>query len=266
LGLDITRPYKHLFYFDSRKVKCEGLIKDIFVTLAQISLETMIMDVFVADIPPKFGMLLSRSWDTKIKGTLQRDMSYATVPIFDQDRILYREVHLKYMVSSKDKPNNHPIYSIEIGIGSSIFYNDLCLEENDQIVSKDRKKESVLEQKNKEDEGVWNMDFDGEFSKEGARAGVWIISPDTSSKLCSYKLAFDCTNNMDEYEALISGLVVLKDLKAKKISMHGDFELIINQIKGTYQTKHPRMRNYKNLVLDLLEDFPEYNISLVPWE
>ena len=48
--------------------------------------------------------------------------------------------------------------------------------------------------------------------------------------------------------------------------MHGDFELIINQIKGTYQTKHPRMREYKNLALDLLEYFSEYNISVVPQE
>ena len=40
------------------------------------------MDVFVADVPPKFGMLLSRSWASKLKGTLQMDMSYATIPIF----------------------------------------------------------------------------------------------------------------------------------------------------------------------------------------
>jgi hypothetical protein len=98
----------------------------------------MVMDVVVADIPPKFGMLLSRSWDAKLKGTLQMDMSYATVPVFGQDKRLYREVLLKYMVSSKDKPNNHPIYSIDTDIGSTIFYNDLCLEEDDQNVSKDQ--------------------------------------------------------------------------------------------------------------------------------
>jgi hypothetical protein len=33
LGLDITRPYKDLFSFDSRKVKCLGLIKDMVVFL-----------------------------------------------------------------------------------------------------------------------------------------------------------------------------------------------------------------------------------------
>jgi hypothetical protein len=48
----------------------------------------MIMDVVVANIPPKFGMLLSRSWAAKIEGTLQMDMSYAIVPVFGQDKRL----------------------------------------------------------------------------------------------------------------------------------------------------------------------------------
>ena len=33
LNLDITRPYKDLFSFDSSQVKCLGLIKDLCVTL-----------------------------------------------------------------------------------------------------------------------------------------------------------------------------------------------------------------------------------------
>jgi len=33
LGLDVTRPYHDLFSFDSRKVKCLGLIKDLAITL-----------------------------------------------------------------------------------------------------------------------------------------------------------------------------------------------------------------------------------------
>ena len=34
LGLEITRPYKYLFSFDSKKVKCLGIIKYLVVTLA----------------------------------------------------------------------------------------------------------------------------------------------------------------------------------------------------------------------------------------
>ena len=89
----------------------------------------MVMDVVVADIHPKFGMLLSISWDAKLKGTLQMDMSYATISVFGQGRRFYREVLLMYMVSKKSQPNNHPIYSVENEIGSSIFFNDLSFEE-----------------------------------------------------------------------------------------------------------------------------------------
>ena len=35
LNLDITRPYKDLFSFDSSQVKCLGLIKDLCVSLVQ---------------------------------------------------------------------------------------------------------------------------------------------------------------------------------------------------------------------------------------
>ena len=82
LGLDITRPYKDLFSFDSRKVKCLGLIKDLVVSLSQIPSKNLIMDVVVVDIPPKYDMLLSRSWGANLGGSLQLDMTYATIPIF----------------------------------------------------------------------------------------------------------------------------------------------------------------------------------------
>ena len=59
LGLDITRPYKDLYCFDSKKVKCLGLIKDLVISLTQIPAKSLIMDVIVDDIPVKFGMLLS---------------------------------------------------------------------------------------------------------------------------------------------------------------------------------------------------------------
>jgi hypothetical protein len=51
---------------------------------------------------------------------------------------------------------------------------------------------------------------------------------------------------------------------AKIIVVHGDSKLIINYIKGIYQVKHPRMRAYINIVLDILEQFLEYNLSVNP--
>ena len=66
LGLEITRPYKYLYSFDSRRVKFLVLIKYFCVNLSQIPTKNLVMDVVVADIPQKYGMLLSRSWGAKI--------------------------------------------------------------------------------------------------------------------------------------------------------------------------------------------------------
>ena len=79
------------------------------------------------------------------------------------------------------------------------------------------------------EERFWNLDFDGAVSKEGVGAGVWIIGPNHFSKTLSVKLYFDCTNNMADYEAFIIGLHILKDLEAKKVSIHGDSKLIIQR-------------------------------------
>ena len=125
LGLDITRPYKDLYSFDSKEVKCLGLIKDLVVSLHQMLEKNLVMDVVVADVPPKFGMLLSRSWATKLQGTLQMDLSYVTIPVFGTLRRLYRENRLAYMISNGENPENHPIYSIDIDMGSSILFNEV---------------------------------------------------------------------------------------------------------------------------------------------
>lgn len=60
-NLDITVPYKELFSLDSSQVKCLDLIKDLCVLLVQYPTKTILMDIVVADIPPKYGMLLPRS-------------------------------------------------------------------------------------------------------------------------------------------------------------------------------------------------------------
>ena len=125
LGLEVTRPYRDIFSFDSNKVRCLRLIKYLVVSLAQIPAKNLVMDVVVADIPPNFGMLLSRSWETKLKGTFQMDMSYATILVFGTQRRIFMEQRLSYMVTSAERPNNHPIYALDTELGSSIFFTEV---------------------------------------------------------------------------------------------------------------------------------------------
>jgi hypothetical protein len=70
LGLEITKTYHDLYYFDSRKVKYLGVIKYLIVTLFQLPMKSVIMDIVVVDVLPKFGILLSRSWIKRLGGTL----------------------------------------------------------------------------------------------------------------------------------------------------------------------------------------------------
>jgi hypothetical protein len=177
--LDITRPYKDIFSFDSRKVKCLSLIKDLVLSMSQIPSKNLVMDVVVVDIPPKFGILFFRSWAIKLKGTLQMDMLYATIPVFGQERRLYKEVFLKYMVSRKTQPNKHPIYYVDTEIGSSIFYNDLSFKEEESAAimtiedKAGRQAKECADTRNRTENKMWNMSFDGAVSKEGVM--VWCM-------------------------------------------------------------------------------------------
>ena len=91
-------------------------------SLSQIPAKKMVMDVVVADIPPKFGILLSRYWESKLKGSLQMYISYSTILVFGVQRRIFREQRLAYMVTSAEMTNNHPIYALDTEMGSSIFF------------------------------------------------------------------------------------------------------------------------------------------------
>jgi hypothetical protein len=58
LGLEITKTYHDLYSFDSRKVQCLGVIKDLVVTFFQLPMKSVVMDIMVDNVPPKFGMFL----------------------------------------------------------------------------------------------------------------------------------------------------------------------------------------------------------------
>ena len=109
------------------------------------------------------------------------------------------------------------------------------------------------------------MYLDGSVSKASAGACVYIIPPIKDTKAYSYKLIFECSNNVAEYEALLLGLRALKDLGAKKFQIFGDLELVVNQVNDIYQTKHPRMRSYRNEVWDMFKNFfTEHIVQVIP--
>jgi len=122
LGLEITKTYHDLYSFDSRRVQSLGVIKDLVVTLFKFPMKSVVMDIMVVDVPPKFGMLLLRLWIKILGGMLHMDLTYATIPVFGGDhRKLYREARLDYIISDEADPTNHPLFSLDTDLGSRLL-------------------------------------------------------------------------------------------------------------------------------------------------
>lgn len=68
----------------------------------------------------------------------------------------------------------------------------------------------------KEGGGIWLMHVDGAQSRIGVGARIVLMSLEGSIKTFSYKLKFDCTNNIAKYESFCLGLELARDMGTKK--------------------------------------------------
>lgn len=129
------------------------------------------MDIVVADIPPRFGMLLSRSWIKRLGGTLKMDLTYANVLVFGgEQRRLYREAQLAYIISDRKYPTNH-LYARTTGVGSSILHmDDFALPTKSFQILK-----PAENQINHEGSNVWIMFFMSEVPKKVLVQGLFLF-------------------------------------------------------------------------------------------
>ena len=101
----------------------------------------------------------------------------------------------------------------------------------------------------------WTLYFDGASNALGNGIDVVLISLEGFHTPFTARLYFSCTNNMAEYGACIFGLKDAIDLGIKSLIVFGDSALVISQIKGEWDTKHPNLVPYKEHVLTLLPHF-----------
>lgn len=96
--------------------------------------------------------------------------------------------------------------------------------------------------------GRWSLYFDGSKMYEGSGAGVVLISP-SGDKMCYVlQIHFTCTNNVAEYEALLHGLRVAKEMGVSRIMCYGDSDLVVQQTMGTWDANDPNMAAYRRLI------------------
>ncbi|CAL9000311.1 unnamed protein product [Prunus brigantina] len=138
--------------------------------------------------------------------------------------------------------------------------------EEEKLVSK--KKESSRADKTSiepdQPRDMWQLRVDGASNQKRAGAGVVIITPDGTLLEQAITLGFPASNNEAEYEALLAGLRLAKELSIKKLAIYSDSQLITSQASGEYMAKHPRMILYLDKVQELLKAFPTFTIQQVP--
>ena len=64
--------------------------------------------------------------------------------------------------------------------------------------------------------------MDGSSNDGRSGAGLILINPERHRKNCAFKFGFKASNNKAEYEALIIGLELAKEIKVESIDIFSD--------------------------------------------
>jgi ribonuclease HI len=78
------------------------------------------------------------------------------------------------------------------------------------------------------------MYFDGSYTFKGVGAGVVLIPPEGDILKYIVQFKFPITNNIAEYEGLVTGLWLTKDLGIQQLLIKGDSQLVAKQVQKEY--------------------------------
>lgn len=104
----------------------------------------------------------------------------------------------------------------------------------------------------------WTLYFDGSYTQHGSGADILFVTLEGRTIPRSYRLMFSCTNNIAEYEALVTRIKMVVEWRITELKVYGYSQLVINQINNDYQTKDDKLLPYKRMV----DDFKQYFIHI----
>ncbi|PKA58652.1 hypothetical protein AXF42_Ash008939 [Apostasia shenzhenica] len=79
-------------------------------------------------------------------------------------------------------------------------------------------------------------------------------------------LQFKATNNQAEYEALVAGLNFALSMTVRRIQVFSDFQLVVNQVNRTFETKEEVLKKYLQLAKSLISQFEDFSLTHIPQE
>jgi ribonuclease HI len=105
----------------------------------------------------------------------------------------------------------------------------------------------------------------GSRGNPGEAACAAIIRDDAGDELLSRTRRLGrATNNVAEYAGAILALELCAELKATRVVLRTDSELIVRQVQGSYKVKHPDLKPYHARLLELSRGFTSFRIEHIP--
>jgi len=112
----------------------------------------------------------------------------------------------------------------------------------------------------------WMLSVDGSSNQQGSGAGIILEGPNGVLIEQALRFAFKASNNQAEYEALIAGMLLAKEMGAQSLLAKSDSQLVTGQVTGEYQAKDPQMAAYLRYVEVLKRAFAAFELVHVPRE
>ncbi|XP_026399052.1 uncharacterized protein LOC113294894 [Papaver somniferum] len=103
-----------------------------------------------------------------------------------------------------------------------------------------------------EEEERWAIFFDESSYGSHGGAGIVFETPKRDLLSFAFKLYFECSNNVAEYEALILGRRMAEELNLGAIDIKGDSKLVTNQVSGEFHVKEAHLAPYRAEVQELI--------------
>ena len=112
----------------------------------------------------------------------------------------------------------------------------------------------------------WVLSVDGSSNQQGSGAGIILEGPNELLIEQALRFAFKASNNQTEYEALIAGILLAKEMGAQSLLAKSDSLLVIGQVTGEYQAKDLQMDAYLEYVQVLKKSFAVFELVHDPRE
>jgi len=112
----------------------------------------------------------------------------------------------------------------------------------------------------------WTLHVDGLSNKKGSGVGIVLEGPENFQIEMALRLEFKTSNNQAEYEGLIAGLLLTKDMGVDNVICKSDSQLTVGHIQGEYQVRDPLLMKYYTKVLKIMQCFVKAEIKYIPRE